>query len=278
MLSRIPLSERVFTSSPISTEQELGGSPRVSLAVVPRVKRFTLAAVLLARIPGATRDFMLCNWGRGVIGASPGVPFRLEFDLGPTYHVLPAGTVLKLVVRNHWLREFPMNRVVVTAPYFVSGNVDVQHGTGAATSWIDFPFRNEVRVGLVSSIHWTPVATPRTVPLTLRGGVSRVGKPYLITAGLTGQVPGTPLPGGVVPMNVDALTWYFMLSLGSPVIQGFVGSLDSTGQAAATLQLRQLQPLPSALVGCRLTLAAWVHRSAGDLTGWPSNPVDVNLR
>jgi len=278
ILANIPLTERTFTLAPLTAEQEFGGRPRVSLQVVPSADRFTLAVLLAARVPGETRDFMLACWGQGVLGAARGVPLRLEFDLPPTVCVLPAGTVLKLTVRNHWLREFPMARSAIAAPYFVSCDVEVRHGTGADVSWVELPFRSAVRVGLVAALHVTPAVAPRNVPLTLRGGLARQGKPYLIAASLSGQVPGTPLPGGVVPANLDPVTSLFLLMLGTPLTPGFVGMLDASGQAQATCGLPTLGPLPAALAGHRLTLAAWVYRSPMDLTGHASNPVDVNFR
>jgi len=278
ILTNIPLSERTFTMAPLAAEQELGGRPRVSLRVVPDADRFTLAALLTARVPGETRDFMLACWGRGVMGAKKGVPLSLEFDLPQTVCVLPAGTVLKLIVRNHWLREFPMARSAVAAPYFVSCDVQVRHGTGSDVSWVELPFRKAVRVGLVAALHATPATAPRNVPLTVRGGSARKGMPYLVATSLSGQVPGAPLPGGVLPVNPDAVTVLFLLMTGSPLTHGFLGGLDASGQAPAVCGLATLGPLPAALAGHRLTLAAWVHRSPTDLTGHPSNPVDVNFR
>jgi hypothetical protein len=171
-----------------------------------------------------------------------------------------------------------MPRQIVTAPYFVSGDVQILHGTGGDTSWIDLPFRSHVRVGLVTPMHVTYVASPQPVPLTVRAGAHRSGRPYLIGGSLSGQVPGTPLPGGIVPLNVDGLTVFLLLTVGSPFTPGFVGTLDAQGGAGATLDLRAFAPLPPALAGVRITLAAWVHRSVHDLSGDASNPADVIFR
>ena len=69
-----------------------------------------------------------------------GVATRVRFELSPVYCVLPKGTRLDLVVRNHWLREYPMPRAIVTMPYFESGTHAIVHGSGARASFVDLPF------------------------------------------------------------------------------------------------------------------------------------------
>jgi hypothetical protein len=237
-----------------------------------------IAVLLMARLPQTDQDTMLANWGRGVLDATPNVPMRLEFELSPSVFVLPAGTVLRVVVRNHWLRETPMPRNVVTAPYFESTTTSIRHGAGPEESFVDLPFRSTVRAGLVAPIFTMPVATPRNLQLQLRGGTTRAAATYLVLGGLSGQVPGLLLPGGVLPVNYDLLSELLLLSLGTPLVPGFVGVLDGNGRAQAACNLATLGALPPALAGLQMTFAAWVFDTVSGVDGAPTHPLDVALR
>ena len=55
-------------------------------------------------------------------------------------------------------------------------------------------------------------------------------------------------------------------------------TLDSLGRGDATFKLTTYSPGPSALVGQRMTFAAWVYTSATNLTGGGSAPLDIIFR
>ncbi|MCB9868903.1 MAG: hypothetical protein H6837_03545 [Planctomycetes bacterium] len=64
------------------------------------------------------------------------------------------------------------------------------------------------------------------------------GDTYAILLGCTGTTPGTPLGGLNLPLNVDACTRvFFAASLGSTLVTGFVGTLDSGGYGRGAINL-----------------------------------------
>ncbi len=77
---------------------------------------------------------------------------------------------------------------------------------------------------------------------------------------------------------VDPLTEVFGMLVWSPELVGFFGVLDQDGRARPRLDLSGLPSLPLALAGRRMTFAAWVQPSLGQLDGLPSTAVDVLLR
>jgi predicted acyl esterase len=275
ILQSIPLSEAVFDAVPLVADVEFIGRPLVSLAVVPDAADFTIVAMVSARLPGATDFKMLSEWGRGVLSAVPDVGIRVEFALSPISARLPAGTVVRLTLRNHWLAESPHIAGFVTVPLFSDSTVSVEHGAGPAATFVELPLR-EPRAVLRCARAVLPIVTPGATTLSVAGGVDRGGMPYVLAASMSGQAPGTALPGGILPLNIDALT--LALSVPTPSASGMWGMLDPAGDAAAVLDLSPLAVLPPAMLGLRLTFAAWVHRSLSDPTGVATNPVDLVVR
>lgn len=278
VLANIPLSQRVFAMAPLVKDAEVGGTPRISLRVVPDTERFTIMALLRAKIPGQVQPTMISSWAHGVLGAKKGVAQRLEFDLAPTFCILPKGSVLELVISNHWLREAPMSPVLVSVPYFVDSKTLIRHGKGADASFLDLPLRKRVRVGLVAPANLMYLATPYDLRMELRGGIGRANDLYLTLATLSGHTPGITLPGGLLRLRPDVTTDFFLQILGNPLIPGFVGTLDSKGLARPTLAFKSLGTLPKNLAGVRLCFATWVFDSPTALAGSPTAPLDLFLR
>lgn len=121
--------------------------------------------------------------------------------------------------------------------------------------------------------HSLPVSTGGAVALHLRQPGTAAGRPYLVVLGGSGTIPGTPAPGGLVtiPIQADGLTDLALASLGSPLFPGFLGNLDGTGQANAALVLGF--PLPPSLIGTRVD-AAYALLAPIDVA---SNPVGIVL-
>jgi photosystem II stability/assembly factor-like uncharacterized protein len=83
-----------------------------------------------------------------------------------------------------------------------------------------------------------------TVNFDLIADAGNANRNYLLLGGVSGTMPGTPMPGGMVtlPLNWDALTDAILLSLGSPVFAGFIGQLDGSGYAQAQLNMVPVSP------------------------------------
>ncbi len=101
---------------------------------------------------------------------------------------------------------------------------------------------------------------------------SEAGRPYLLCASES-YLPGVPLPaGGLLPINFSVIT---QLSLDpvSPFFQGFVGALDGSGNASATLAI----PLVPFLAGLPLHVAGFTLDATGTAESKLTNWVRITL-
>ncbi len=96
------------------------------------------------------------------------------------------------------------------------------------------------------------------VHFTLDAGADHGGRSYVLLGSASGTAPGLALPGGLtLPLAWDAfsgLTWSFA---NTPVFQGFGGTLDAAGGAAAAFDT--LGPVPAAAVGTTFFFAYLLH-------------------
>lgn len=76
----------------------------------------------------------------------------------------------------------------------------------------------------------------------LDAGPAFAGKEYLILSGVTGSYPGFDLSKVHVHLNPDAWTWAAFTLINTPVMMGFMGKLNSTGQATAALHALVVPP------------------------------------
>lgn len=257
LLTHMPLSELVFASAPLAVQTELGGQAHAHLAVTPQTARFQITALLSVLLPGATSDFMLAAWGREVRDATPGVATAIDIKIGGVSTVLPAGSVIKLSLRNLWIVEAPMNRDIQGWPSFTPFQVDVNAGAGPLASYVELPRRGVVRATLNPAIQPMSLANVGTVNIELRGGAARAGAGYLVLMGASGQTPGLAVTGGVVPIHWDAITSLGAAFLGFPLFQDFLGTLDANGDAVVNLPLGGVA-IPPEVAGKRITFAAWI--------------------
>ena len=117
-----------------------------------------------------------------------------------------------------------------------------------------------------------PVSTGAVIDFTLHAGAGHAGRPYLLLGSLSGTYPGYMLPGGeYLPLNWDLFTELIMAFLNTPVCQDFLGTLDGTGAASATLNT--YGSLSPAAVGLEAHFA-YVLGNPFDFT---SNPIPVTF-
>lgn len=277
LLTTVPMSQHVFETT-LTRDADLIGAPRVHLSVTPDGPAFMVAALLSVRLPGSQEDRMISHWARGVRDGTPGVVQSLDFELSPIAVRIPQGAVLKLTLRNHWIPEVPHLRGVVAVPIFESFRVDIAHGAGGDVSFLELPLLTEAAVSLVASDVAIDASSPGVIDFGIDADASRAGWGYLVVAGGSGQVPGIRLTGGTLPVRMDELTIAFAQSVGSNELVGFGGAILPDGRGLAALDLRGISALPAAMIGQRLTFAVWTYRSISDLSGAPSNPVDVFIR
>jgi len=258
VLQSIPLSEIVYQSAPLAVESELAGRGFVNLWVAANNPNYQIAIILEAILPDGNQS-QLCAWGRGARNTSVGIPVNVTVNLPPAAAILPAGTILQLRVRNHWLLEAPQSDLEVV-PYFENATTLVLHGPpGGQQSTLHLPFR-PVGLGLRSPLYEMDTQSPQSMTIQVEGGEARAGDVYAILVGTSGEYPGTTVPGGkTMPVTMDALTSQIqMLSQsGSPHLTGLSGVLDAQGKAVATIDWTGLPQLMDDIRGQRVIFAAW---------------------
>lgn len=276
LLAACPLDELVYAFT-TTEERQLDASATVHLRLVPWHVDWLVAALLTVEPPGpGAEEVMLASAAVAGTASVPGVAEVHDFVLPPVAARIPAGAVVRLRLRNLWLRESPMARQLEVAPRFHDFRVDVRHHAQAG-SWIDLPL-HPVRPKLAASTTWFPLATAPAVTLSVRGGVARAGQPYFVTTGVSGHLPATPFLNDVMPVENDWLVGIVSAAWLQPEFTHFLWSLDAAGEATATMDFSAHAPLPPELTGLRLSFVAFVFDSMAGITGAATNPCDVFLR
>ncbi len=275
VLQACPLSERVFQSAPLAAEAQIDGSPRISLMITPDRARWMAAALLTVQPPGG-QEVMLASRGFGSDQSQNGVPERAEYDLPPVAARLPAGTVIRMYVRNLWLREYPMQRQLEAAPLFGDFRLAVAHDVTATGSHVDLPLR-QPSVELVSRTLHLDHTRMEPLQLLVRAGTPLANGLYYITAGVSGQVPGTWRHGTHLAVQSDWMSGIVGESVLLPEFHGFLGFLDGGGNGTATMNVSAYAPLDPSFVGMRLTFGAFAFPGF-TMSAVASNPLDILLR
>lgn len=100
----------------------------------------------------------------------------------------------------------------------------------------------------------TSVTTGALVNFTMDAGVSNAGRKYLLLGSASGTSPGYALPGGaVLPLNWDFFTDIIFGNVGSPAFLNFLGFLDASGRAQASLNVPG--PFDPGLIGINVYFA-----------------------
>jgi hypothetical protein len=277
VLAACPLDEVVYALT-TTEERQIDASASVHLRLVPNHADWMLAALLTVEPPGpGAEEVMLASACVSSTASAPGIAEERDVVLPPVTTRVPAGGIVRLRLRNLWLRESPMARALETAPRFHDFQVAVQHTGGAGGSWLDLPV-HPVRPKLSATTTWFPLASAPPVTLSVRGGVARAGNPFFVTIGVSGHLPATTFLNDVMPLENDWLVGIVSGSLPQPEFGNFLGALDGNGEATAVLNFSPFAPLPPELTGLRLSFVGFVFDSMAGLSGAATNPCDVFLR
>jgi predicted acyl esterase len=276
VLAVCPLQQHVYALT-TTAETQLARSAVVNLRLVPSHAAWSLSAALTVEPPGSGASEVFLAQGACASRASTaGVAETHQFRLSPVAARIPAGTVVRLRLRNLCLRGEPMQAGLDAAPIFGEFQVAIVHDATNG-SWLDLPLE-PVAPRLVVSPQAIELATPVPITANLRGGAERAGQPFFGTVGLSGHQPGVPYLNAVMPLALD---WLVETSAGSsqpPLFSGFLGWLDQDGRTDFTFDLASAAPLPQVLNGWQLTFAAFVWDSPAAAAGAVTNPADVLLR
>ncbi len=276
VLSRCPLQDRVWTFV-VGDEALLTRSATVHLRVEPDGPHWMLAALLTVEAPGTAEEVMLATNAIASTNSVPGIVEAHELRLPPVAMRLPAGSLLRLHLRNLWVREAPMAPSLEAAPFFHNFRVDVQQGGVGTGSWLDVPLEAS-RPRLTALPAQIDLATPAPIVATVRGGAARSGYPYFAMVGLSGHGPGIPYLNDVISIDADWLVLTSAAAGPSPLFTGFLGFLDAAGNATVTFDLASVGPVPQVLNGLAFSLGAFVWDGPWAPTGAATPPCDVMLR
>jgi|GEM_PF-3350643 len=126
---------------------------------------------------------------------------------------------------------------------------------------------------LEAEVNEISVTTGGAAELVLHAGQSNADRFYVAFCGNSGTQPGTPLPGGlaVLPLNADPFTYTAIGLLNTPRFVGFAGKLNTMGVGFARFDT--LGPLPVWAVGRTLVCAFGL----GNPCDFASNPVLIDI-
>lgn len=274
VLAVCPNDEQVWQMV-VNTECQLDRSALLHLEVVPQAASWMLAANLSVE-PVDGDEVTIASNVVASRASVPGVAEQHELRLPPVSVHLPAGTTVRLKLSNHWLHEFPMDPKLCVAPMFTDFTVDVRQGPASSGSWLELPLR-PMTPKLVVAQRTIDLLTMPQIDATLRGGLDHAEDPYFVTVGFSGIVPSTTYLGVTVPVEGD---WLVVASTASslPYYTGFLGFLDSNGEADCSINYGAVAPLPQQLNGQRLTMTAFVWDFEWAPTGEATNPCEITLR
>lgn len=272
VLSHVPLSELVFEAPPLDRPRTLAAAPHLELVVTPNQPVWALAALLTVELPGEPETMIT---SMGVAGANdvPNVSRTAAVRFPPVATQLPAGAILRIRLRNHWLREYPMSRTLEVAPIFHDYEVLVHFGDNGG-SWLDLPW-TEVVPSLLTEASEIALARPVPVQFTVQSDADLAGADCVMTMGAMGQQEVMlQVDDLLLPQNEAFLpavqAWQLANRSGLPI-----GVLDRAGSMRVVLDLEPLTPLPPELAGLEVEFRAHVFRAA---TGTVSSSAPARLR
>lgn len=120
-----------------------------------------------------------------------------------------------------------------------------------------------------------PCETGCDVNFKLKAGGAQAGKDYWLLFNCSGTYPGITLNGINIPLNMDALFLFGLHNPGLPGTVGFVGQLDGTGKASASVAM----PIDRGAVMIGLPISfAYVLLSPGPSTLITYSSIPVHIK
>ena len=260
VLANMPLSELVFAAAPLERARTLAAAPKLELVVTPSHPTWALAALLTVEIPGEP-EYMLASAGVARSADVPNATHPVTLRFPPVATQLPAGTIVRLRLRNHWLREYPMSRTLEVAPLFHGHEVSVHFGPTSGSS-LELPVEDVAPV-LVTYVMDIALQRPEPVPFTVRSDPELAGAPCFVSLGALGWHEPMLQSGGLLLPQQEAFlpavqAWQLENGGGSPFCL-----LDSAGATQLVLDLIPFTPLPTELAGLEVEFEAHVLAPVG---------------
>jgi hypothetical protein len=135
--------------------------------------------------------------------------------------------------------------------------ITADDGTVSAQLWPPLELGLEPPAALHVGFRRVSASTDAAVPITIDLGPAHAGEAYRLLASKSGTTPGVPIPGGLLPLNPDALTAATLGPLHPSLLRGASGVLDADGRAAAGFVATAAEL--AGLAGLRVDFAAVSH-------------------
>lgn len=116
-------------------------------------------------------------------------------------------------------------------------NTRTQTASTCIYTYIDNISLMPAKADFASDIMNLKCATGGTVNFKLMAGNANANRDYWIWLNFSGVYPGFQVNGLTVPLNWDVLLLFGLNNPGFPGTSGFVGTFNSTGDAAASMML-----------------------------------------
>lgn len=116
-------------------------------------------------------------------------------------------------------------------------NVLLYVGATGSTADLDANGVADPAQGLFGDKTAVSLSSGGTLAFALQAGVGEAGKLYSLLGTASGTVPGFPIDGLVLPLNLDAYFFYTLTTPNAPPLAGSVGFLNATGKAAASFTI-----------------------------------------
>lgn len=234
VLANLPLSQLSFTTDPLPVERQVLGRPRVVCDVTTNQGRVQLAALLYDVPPSGPPVFVTMGaTGLGAVGAGR---HAVAVELDDVAYSVPAGHRLLLALQNVAMRDLAgtSDDHILYAPELDDFDAVVHLG-GATTARFDLPL-TAAPTSLTPRIAQVSFGTGLSHPMQLDAGAERAGALYYGLIGTSGIGAGLTLPPWI-PLQIDAWTLFGPTLIGTPVLQGFAGTLDASGGATLRFQV-----------------------------------------
>lgn len=261
-------------------DNDCGGLFRVTRTAnepIPRAWAFHLAARLLdtpqrLETTGSDGSGFAAAAGRSADGSTTHVLMSDFWSRGHERRLI----VENLPARPHFMQVFDVNAdgLVLTSTQRLAAGEAPELPLPTKSPWIRFvKLTAEHAGGATLASDNGEVGQVKPTGMLRLFAPTHIGKPFFTFASSSGTAPGTPLPGIVVPLNIDALTIQVILNLGNPGYDKLSGTVRDDGQADIPFAFAPLNP---ALVGMQIHFATLVQGTTGfDAV---TNPVGLTVR
>lgn len=154
-------------------------------------------------------------------------------------------------------------------------HVYAEPGGGIQGSILDGKVTVVANSSLMADTPSISLATGGTQALKLNASATYAGATYLLLGSVSGTAPGVAVPGGLLPLNLDAWFQFTLANPNNALLSNGLGTLDAQGSAQAAFALPPIAD--ASLVGLVVHHAFAVLDASNQKVVFVSIPVGVTL-